>query len=552
MLKSLYISNYILIDELTIKPHQYFNAITGQTGSGKSIILGALGLLLGQRFDNKHFYTKNKKCIIEAEFDIRTYNIKSLFRKKDIDYDPFTVVRREITSTGKSRIFINETSTNLESAKHITNYLLFIHSQDSIRLITDKGFQRAVVDILANNGNYLREYQEAFKVYKKAKKAYDSLLEKGNMLKSNFEFNTFQLEELQKLPLEEINLDQLEEKAKRIENKNLIKKSLNSVYTVLSIEDSSVESLLSHCLLQFTDITQLDPNFLSISQRLDSLLIEVRDIINDLDNLKSKVDEEEESPEVIYNQLNDLQRLFVKHQVRDIESLLKIKNTLQKSVNSYLSFDDEIKSAKIAKDKSEQKARNLSNKLSIGRQKNFSIIQEQVKNLGQRLAMPAIQFEIKTTPCDFYDYGTEEISYYFSANKGIAPILLSKAVSGGECSRLTLMFQYLIAGKSNLPCLIIDEIDTGISGAVAIQIAEMIYSMSRKHQIIAITHQPQVAAKADKHYLVYKQDKSEKTISKIKNLAQEERVIHIAQMISGDELRPGALQNAKELLDLKK
>lgn len=547
MLRSIYIKNYVLIQELKLEPDSHFNVITGETGSGKSMIIKALALLLGQRFNTKNFYNPNQKCIIEIKCDVQNYNLEPFFETHNLDYENLTVIRREFSPKSKSRLFINDTPATLELGKQLARHLLFIYSQNSVQLIADKNFQIEVVDLLANNQDLVKNYKIAFRNYQAAKKHYLELCKRQEEVKVNRDLHIYQLDELNKLPLDELELESLTNQVKQLENKTFIKTILQKIGDQLNEGEPSIENLLVYILERLKPIIEFGNDFKILGERLNALLIEVRDLGQELDLLQ----QEDNSPnklEVLRDQLDEVQRLLVKHRVNDLNTLIERRNQLENLVSQTNSFEDRIREAENHQKTSRQKMCTLAAKLTQKREQIFPILQTQVEALGQKLGMPAIRFEIRLQPVAFHEQGAEEVNYYFSANKGLNPILLAKTASGGECSRLMLILQYLIAKHTQLPCLIMDEIDTGVSGLIAAQVADMIKDMSQQHQIIAITHQAQVAAKGDKHYLVFKQEGTDRAKTCIKVLDQKARLEQLAEMIGGPKSKQGALQSAQELL----
>ena len=548
MLQTIYIKNYILIKELYLKPDQSFNVLTGETGSGKSMITKALGHLLGQRFSSKHFYDKNQKCIIEVEFDLQHYNLHPFFEAQNLDYKRLTVIRREFTAPTKSRMFINDSPTTLALAKLLTKRLLFIYSQDSVRLIGDKIFQIKVVDLLADNQDLITQYKTAFQNYQKADKHHIDLCQQEQKLKLNFDLYTYQLDELKKLPLDTLELTSLTDKVKQFENKTFIQTILQKIYSQLSDNEPSVEHLLGDILDNLKTIIDFGNTFELLNDRINGLLIEVRDIECELDLLRQNNDQAD-NLEILRDQLDEVQRLLVKHRVSNLKDLIMIRDHLEQVVQQTISLENKIKKALERKRKAEQTIHRLASKLTRKRTQALPALENQIQNLARHLGMPDITFQIRMRPSDFHDYGAENMDYYFSANKGLSPDLLTKMASGGECNRLMLILQYLIAAHTQLPCLIMDEIDTGTSGLIATQVANMLKDMATKHQIIVITHQAQVAAKGDKHYLVFKTERDNRVTSITKLIEGQDRLEQIAEMIAGSKSKQGALQNAKELLE---
>ena len=547
MLRSLYIKNYILIEELKLEPAPHFNVMTGETGAGKSMIISALALLVGQRFNKRLFHNPNQKCIIEAEFDLQNQHLKPLFETHHLDYEKQTVIRREFSPKAKSRLFINDTPTTLESAKHLTKRLLFISSQNAVQRLADKTFQLEVIDLLANNHDLLTQYQAAFHHYRTTHKQLLDLRHQAEKLKANLDLNSYQLDELNKLPLETLDLQQLTSTVKQLENKTFITNILQKIQSRLNQDDPAVEQLLVYILEQLKSITEFGETFKTLDDRLNTLLIEIRDIGQEVDLLQQE-DAANSDLEVLRDQLDEVQRLFLKHRVSDVQALRDRRQHLEKLVSKTTSLESHLAAANAARAAAHSHMQTLAARLTRNRQQLFPVVEAQVQTLAQQLGMPNIQFQIRSEPVDYHEFGSEELNYYFSANRGRAPTLLAKTASGGECSRLMLIFQYLTADHTHLPCLIMDEIDTGTSGLIAGQVAEMLKNMSQRHQILAITHQAQVAAQGDKHFVVLKQEESDPAKTTLKVLEGAERLEQLAEMIGGTKSKEGALQSAQELL----
>ncbi|MCS7005366.1 MAG: DNA repair protein RecN [Cytophagales bacterium] len=551
MLRHLLIKNYVLIEQLEIEPSPSFNIITGETGAGKSIMLGAVGLLMGNRAETKVMYHENEKCIIEGTFDISSYDLQPLFQEYELDYESVSVIRREISPGGKSRAFINDTPVNLETLKTITSKLIDIHSQhDTLQLVSDS-FQLAIVDTFAQNQHLKEDYLQKYHLFKTLEKRFEQLCTESQTLKTELDYLQFQFEELQKAKLEEIQQQALESELKRLENAEQIKTSLLGVCEYLSNAEFSAISGIKLAIQALGPIAKFSPQIQELRQRLDSCRIEIQDIASEAEQLNEELLYDAERIETIKNILNHLYTLQQKHRAGSVQELIGIRNELQKKLSRALNYDEEI--AQLQKDL--QKALNeletAATSLSQSRKKVLEELSTQINDLLKSVGMPNSQFYILHNEANaLTPSGKDEIKMMFSANKGIKPQELKNVASGGEFSRLMLCIKYLLAQKTALPTIIFDEIDTGISGEIALKMGNMVKEMSKKHQVIVITHLPQMAAKGDKHFYVYKESSSERTVSLVRELTQEERVYEIAQMIGGAAPSSTAFESARELMKM--
>lgn len=548
MLKQLTIKNYALIKVLEMNPSGGLSVVTGETGAGKSIMLGAIGLLLGNRADTKVLWDENEKCITEGVFDISSYNLQHVFKDEDLDYDNQTVIRREITPNGKSRAFINDTPVTLDVMKRIGNYLMDIHSQHETLLLGNQAFQLMLIDAFAGNQKLLKEYTSRWDIYLKAKKANEDLVAAAEALRQEADFINFQLDELTKADLEEKEQETLESDLKVMEHAEEIKSKLHQALDVLNRSEFAVISSLAEARSHLSDLISFSETYSALYNRVDSVRIELDDIVNEIEHLEAKVDVDPERTEFIKERLSTIYRLQKKHNVKDIGALLSIhQNLTQQSVQTANLDESLARSAEELK-LAEEELKLSGNKLSGARKKVFAPLIKQLTLLLKELSIPEAQLHVDHRQTIPRASGTDDIDILFSANKGITPRPLAQVASGGEFSRLMFCIKYVMAEKTSIPTLILDEIDSGISGEVAIKLGNLMKVMARNHQLIAITHLPQIAAKGDAHYYVFKDNSSKKTISNIKSLDEGERIKEIAQMIGGSKPSAIAMQGAKELL----
>ncbi|MDI9357091.1 MAG: DNA repair protein RecN [Chitinophagaceae bacterium] len=551
MLKNLLIKNYALIKNLEIDISPHMNVITGETGAGKSIMLGAVGLLMGNRSDSKTLHSEQEKCLIEGVFDISEYEIESFFHQNDIDFQKQTVVRREVTASGKTRAFINDTPTTVELLKELGKFLIDVHSQHDNLLLSSNSFQLEVVDMYAENKTILKQYQLIFTEYKQIQKKYDSLLLQSESLKKEFDYNTYLWEELEKLDIKEGEQELLEQELLSLENSEEIKQKINEVLLILTQDNFSIQAQFSTVKQALGQVSSFSKSIKKIQERFVSLLIELQDIEKDLIRENDHIEYDENRIKTLKNKLDTLYLLQKKHKAKTIQELIEIKESLKEKLLMVTNFETDIQELHTAKAKKQAELTLLSQTLTERRNKSLSPLTAEILALIQDLGMPNANFLIKNTPVPHTPQGTDEIEFLFSANKGILVKELKNLASGGELSRLMFAIKYILAQKTSMPTIIFDEIETGISGEVANKMVKMMKQMSKKHQIISITHLPQFAAKGDLHFFVYKDNSHEKTTSNIKKLSYEERVIEIAKMIAGANPSFVATENARELLENK-
>lgn len=548
MLKHLLIKNYALIEQLEMAPSSHLNMITGETGAGKSIMLGAVGLLLGNRADTKALYNEDEKCVVEGTFDVSSYDLKALFDENELDYETTTLIRREISPSGKSRAFINDTPVTLDVLKVLGDFLMDVHSQHDTLLLSSNKFQLGVIDNFAGSHDLLEAYQQYFREFRKKKKQYDTLLEESSDLQKEADYNQFLFDELEKANLQGGEQEQLEEDLAKLENAEEIKLKLNECRLLLNESEFSVEVQLGQVRHALSSISKFSHKLQELLERLESTVIEMNDIGGELLREDEIVEHDPEKIQQTKERLDLIYQLQQKHRVGNIRELLEIKSSLETKVLQVQNMDASIAAAKNALDQAERQVREAATALSKKRQQSFAPFSKAVVEIIRELGMPQGSFDVSHRETQPAESGTDEIGFLFSANKGIAPREVKEVASGGEFSRLMFAIKYILADKTALPTIIFDEIDTGISGEIANRMVGMMKTMARQHQVISISHLPQFAAKGDAHYFVYKDNSSAKAVSKIKLLSEEERIEEIAKMIAGATPTASALQNARELL----
>ncbi|MEQ8245839.1 DNA repair protein RecN [Fulvivirga sp.] len=548
MLKHLSIKNYALIQELNISPSDNLNIITGETGAGKSIMLGAVGLLLGNRADTKALLDEDVKCVIEGQFEISNYNLKNVFSKEDLDYESNTIIRREISPSGKSRAFVNDTPVTLDVLKKLGVKLMDVHSQHETLQLGKNSFQLKFVDVYAGTLQLRAEYNRSFQLYKQALQKLKVLEEENANAKKEAEYNTFLLDELVKASLKEDEQESLEDTVRLMEHAEEIKLKLNQTIEILSQGEYATTSGLQQVRALFNNLSKYGDAYKNLHERLESALIELNDIAEEIEKEEEKVSFNPEEAEIAQERLSNIYQLQQKHSVLDIKGLLEIQNELQIKVERTMNLEDEIANALSEKERLLKETQSMAEQLTKKRIACFSKLSTQLINLLKEVGIGDATVQIERKEIELEASGTDEISILFSANKGIAPQELAKVASGGEFSRVMFCIKYILAEKVSLPTVIFDEIDTGVSGEIAIKMGGLMKKMAQNHQIITISHLPQIAAKGDQHYFVFKDNSNAKAVSKIRELQGEDRVTEIAKMIGGDQPSNIAFENAKELM----
>ena len=550
MITSLSIKNYALIEKLAIDFSKGFSIITGETCAGKSIILGAMGLVLGKRADLTSLKNKEEKCVIEAYFDISKYNLKPFFEANDLDYEDETIIRREILPTGKSRAFINDSPVNLQELQELSLFLIDIHSQQQTQELSDETVQFAIIDAIANNQNEIGNYQSLLKTYKEDKARLQSLIVKQAESIKEQEYNTFLLNELVAAQLKSGEQEQLEADFEKLNNVETIKEAVDKSLALANEEQIGALSTLKEIKLALQKIASFAPEYANLLERITSLAIELDDISDELINCSDKLIHDPIRLDLISEKLQLIFNLQKKHQVTSVDELLSIQTTLENNLFELGNLESDIaKLTQTIQDKAnslDALAQTIHQKRTVA----VPVLSDKLISILATLGMPNVRFNIEIKSTDnYYLNGKDEIQFLFSANKGTDFGLLKKVASGGEMSRIMLAVKAILAQYSKLPTLIFDEIDTGVSGEIAIRMGEIMKEMSHTMQIFAITHLPQIAAKGNAHFKVFKSTVGEDTQSELQLLNEEERVIEIAQMLSGAVVSDSALNHAKSLLN---
>lgn len=549
MLQKLTIQNYALIDNLEINFDKGLNILTGETGAGKSIILGALSLILGQRAESRYFFNQQKKCVIEGSFKIADFHLKNFFEDNDLDYEGETVLRREISADGKSRAFVNDTPVNLTQIKNLGEKLIDIHSQHATREINDPEFQLLVVDGVAGHHELLGSYQTKYRAYKKSLKQLDELIAQNDKAKADLDYYQFQFDELEKAGIAADEQDGLEKELATLTNAEEIKRNLLGAHYLMHEGETSAIIQLREAGQQLSTIEQYNPGVEELHERLKSTLIELKDIAAELENIEQRTFTNEARAEEVNTRLSMLYNLQKKHRVNTNGELLAIQEDLSDKIQQAVFGDEAVEKLQKQINADKQELEGIAHELSANRSKAIPVIQQKVLGNLTEMGMENSALEIEQSPlADLGATGADAIRFMFSANKGHALADMSKVASGGELSRLMLSIKSIIAEYTALPTIIFDEIDTGVSGEVANKVGQVMERLSRNLQVITITHLPQIAGKGKSHYFVYKDDTESVTKTRIKKLSDEERVLEIAKMLSGDKPGESALQNARELL----
>ncbi|MEL1240696.1 DNA repair protein RecN [Flavobacterium flavipallidum] len=550
MITALSIKNYALIERLTIDFSKGFSIITGETGAGKSIILGALGLVLGKRADLTSLKNKEEKCIIEAQFDISKYNLKAFFEANDLDYEEETIIRREILPSGKSRAFVNDSPVNLQELQDLGLFLIDIHSQQQTRELTDENVQFDIIDAIAANQEIISTYQILLKSYKSDKSKLNALLKKQSESNKEKEYHTFLLNELQTAKLKAGEQEELESVFEKLNNVESIREAIDKSLSIANEEQFGVSGNLKEIKNAISKIASFAPEYYDLLERISSLAIEFDDISAEMNRCSERIVLDPEQLEQTNQKLQLVYNLQKKHQVATVEELLQIQANLENEVIELGTMDEEIANLNQSIVQKANELDVLATTIHTNRIAAVPVLSEKMIAILATLGMPNTRFNIELTQGESYLInGKDELQFLFSANKGTDFGLLKKVASGGEMSRIMLAVKAILAQYSKLPTLIFDEIDTGVSGEIAIKMGEIMKEMSKTMQIFAITHLPQIAAKGDAHFKVAKSTIGEDTQSELRLLNEEERVVEIAQMLSGAVISDSALNHAKALLN---
>lgn len=550
MLKQLYIKNFTLIDELNISLYPGFSVITGETGAGKSIILGAIGLLLGNRADSKAIKAGRDRCVIEAHFDLSRYGMQKFFDDHDIDYDADdTIIRRELTAAGKSRAFINDTPVPLTCMRELGEQLVDIHSQHQNLLLQKEDFQLNVVDIIAQDADQLKVYQKEYHAYRKAKELLEELKAEIAKNRENEEFMRFQHKELEDANLQEGELEQLEQEAETLSHSEDIKTALFEADNALSGEDDSILDKLKNATHQLENICDVYPSMADVAGRMQSSYIELKDIAQEISSSVDHVEFDPNRLDAINTRLDKLYTLQQKFHVETVTELIATRDRIAEQLSHIDNGDEDIEEKEKEVAALLAKAEKQATLLTSIRQKSAKAIEKEMKGRLIPLGIPNVRFEIAFAEKPLSGNGADKVSFLFSANKSTQLQPVSQVASGGEIARVMLSLKAMISGAVKLPTIIFDEIDTGVSGKIAEKMADIMEEMGlQNRQVLSITHLPQIAAKGSHHYKVLKEETENGTISHMKELNNQERIEEIAQMLSGSDITQAALANAKELL----
>lgn len=550
MLSELSIKNYALIDALQVQFNSGFSTITGETGAGKSVLLGGLALVLGKRVDFSQINDLSRKCIIEASFNIENFNLKSFFKTNDLDFESLTILRREILPSGKSRAFINDSPVNLSVLAGLGEQLIDIHSQQQTQELTNDNFQFHVLDALAQNDTSIEAYQQLLKTYKSTQKQLVELNASKLQSQNDTDYHTFLLNELIEENLQSIDLELLEVEYNTLNNVELIQAELTLANQIISSEDLGAASNLITLKQVFHKLTHISSTYQSLSDRIQSISIELDDIFNEIESEQSKLDINPSRLSEIDTILKKVHDLFSKHNVNSVQALIDIQSELELKVDSLASLEAAIIAAENAL---EFQVKQLDTAASVIHKRRKSEVLKLIKQLETiltDLGMPNARFKIELIQIDTYLYnGKDHLDFLFTANKGSQFLPLKKAASGGELSRIMLAIKSILSNYQQLPTIMFDEIDTGVSGEIAHKMASIMEQMSLSMQVFSITHLPQIAAKGQSHFKVYKKDIGETTVTALKKLSNEERVVEIAQMLGGKEVSDSAVAHAQQLLN---
>lgn len=550
MLKQLYIKNFTLIDELNISLYPGFSVITGETGAGKSIILGAIGLLLGNRADSKAIKAGRDRCVIEAHFDLSRYGMQKFFDDNDIDYDADdTIIRRELTAAGKSRAFINDTPVPLTRMRELGEQLVDIHSQHQNLLLQKEDFQLNVVDIIAQDTDQLKVYQKEYDAYRKAKELLEELKAEIAKNRENEEFMRFQYKELDDANLQEGELEQLEQEAETLSHSEDIKTALYEADSALSGDDDSILDKLKNATHHLENICDVYPSMADVAGRMQSSYIELKDIAQEISSSVDHVEFDPNRLDAINTRLDKLYTLQQKFHVETVTELIATRDRIAEQLSHIDNGDEDIEEKEKEVAALLAKAEKQATLLTSIRQKSAKAIEKEMKGRLIPLGIPNVRFEIAFAEKPLSGNGADKVSFLFSANKSTQLQPVSQVASGGEIARVMLSLKAMISGAVKLPTIIFDEIDTGVSGKIAEKMADIMEEMGlQNRQVLSITHLPQIAAKGSHHYKVLKEETENGTISHMKELNNQERIEEIAQMLSGSDITQAALANAKELL----
>jgi len=549
MLVKLYVQNYALIQELDISFNNGLTVITGETGAGKSIILGALSLILGTRADTNVLLDKSIKCVVEGTFRIKEYDLKEFFSINELDYEDLTLIRREINPAGKSRAFINDTPVNINLLKELGEKLIDVHSQHQTLMLNENIFQLNVIDSFAANGKLRSEYKAVYENYRKLMKEYNGLVEIADRNKSDLEYFRFQLSQLEDARLVKGEQEELEREQEILSHTEEINLALSTVSSLMTSDDNSILKHLAEVKQHIGRIKGFMPEVESYSERAESAYIELNDLASEISRLASKIDADPGRLKIVNDRLDLIYSLIQKHRVRNLDELLLKHDELKNLVNNISSSDERLEVLSTLLENEKKTLDKIAGDISSRRARVIPDVENEIISILKQLGIPNAKFRIELTRAgDFKQTGIDDADFLFSANKQVKPENIARVASGGELSRVMLSLKSKLTMNTNLPTIIFDEIDSGVSGEVADKVGDILSGMGKYMQVINITHLPQVAAKGNEHYHVYKDDTKHSTITRIKLLSSQERIHEIARLLSGSEITPTAIKNAQELL----
>jgi DNA repair protein RecN (Recombination protein N) len=549
MLVKLFVQNYALIKELDLELENGLTIVTGETGAGKSILLGAMSLILGSRADTSVLLNKDEKCIVEGTFRIEDYDLNDFFVSNELDYEPVTILRREINPAGKSRAFINDTPVTINILKELGDKLIDIHSQHQTLMLGDNSFQLDVIDSFAGTSRLISEYRSAYAAYRKLTREYNEIKEKADRNKADLEYYRFQLGQLDDAKLIQGEQEELEAEQELLEHAEEIRTALNNSSGLFSAEDISILTMLREVKMHLSKIRTFLPDGENLLNRAESSSIELNDLAGEIEKLAVSIEADPERLAQVNNRLDTIYSLVQKHRVRDLNELLIRKDEINALVRSIVSSDDRLSELEALLENQVSSLRVKAEELSEKRRNVIPEVEEKITELLKQLGMPNARFRIMLSLLpDFTSAGIDHADFLFSANKQVAPENLAKIASGGELSRVMLSLKSLLSRNTNLPTIIFDEIDAGVSGEVADKVGQILSAMGKYMQVINITHLPQVASRGTRHFHVYKDETRDSTFTRVKLLTHDERILEVARLLSGSEVTETALKNAGELL----
>jgi DNA repair protein RecN (Recombination protein N) len=550
VLQNLFIQNYALIDNLNIGFNSGFSTITGETGAGKSILMGALSLIMGQRADSSLLKNKDKKCIVEGSFLIKNYRLQNFFETQDLDYSDTLIIRREISSNGNSRSFINDTPVNLNVLKELGLKLVDIHSQHENLLLANGQFQLSVLDVLAGHSELLNSYKKHYSEYISLQKVLSQLTEKSEKNKNDSDYFQFQLSQLEEAKLQEDELAELEQEKEILSHSGEIMEGLGLAVEILSENESSLIYKIKELKQVLEGVSKNFNQANDWKNRIENIYIELKDIVSDISSSLTKVEANPKRLNVIFERLDSIYKLQQKHKVNTVSELIYIRDDIRNKLLSIELLDEEIKQVNLDLKNQLKILEELASKLSGKRKTTGKHLEKSIVPMLKELGIINASFLVEITKnSEFLSTGKDTVKFLFSANKKVEPMDIAKVASGGELSRLMLAIKSLVTNSNDVHAIIFDEIDSGVSGEIAHKMSEIMQQMSDKLQVISITHLPQIASRGDNHYLVYKDNTGESSATHIRALSQKERITEIAKMLSGKEVTEAALENARNLLN---